>query len=342
MPDQLGRFEWVKKLNVVALAITLLALAFALVVSISKLVIGLRGGAAPWEMSTPMILILFELAGVVWALIIFGLVRVLVWAESGLSTVSGQMSRLESLLEDQMTSTRRLIDLATLSDQAKSLLYRDKELEAVRELTHGMLVRQDYRAAESLIDSLAERPTYAEEAAAMREELVSTRQATIEGKLELALQRIEEIMGRADWARAMREAQRVRAAFPDNPKIAALPQRIDTARMKHKRDLLQAYGEAVRKNDIDGSIDLLKELDRYLTPQEAAALQDSARGVFKAKLHNLGVQFAIRVTEKQWNEAIAVGEGIIRDYPNSRMAHEVRAKLDQLRQRASDPGETPK
>jgi hypothetical protein len=144
-------------------------------------------------------------------------------------------------------------------------------------------------------------------------------------------------MANEDWPRAVREAERIAAAYPDHPKVATLPQRIEAARDKHKRDLLQAYGESVRKNDVDGSIALLKELDRYLTPQEAAALQDSARGMFRAKLHNLGVQFAIRVTEKQWNEAIAVGEDIVRNYPNSRMAQEVRAKMDQLRQRAAAP-----
>jgi hypothetical protein len=145
---------------------------------------------------------------------------------------------------------------------------------------------------------------------------------------------VDEIIARADWARATREAARMRSAFPTNSKIAALPQRIETARMKHKRDLLQAYGEAVRKNDVDASIELLKELDRYLSPQEGAALQDSARGVFKAHLHNLGVQFAIRVAETQWKEAITVGGEIIKEFPNSRMAHEVRSKMEQLRQRA--------
>ena len=137
----------------------------------------------------------------------------------------------------------------------------------------------------------------------------------------------------------MREAQRILQAIPDNAKIAAMPQKIEAARIRHKRDLLQTYGELVRKNDIDGSIELLKQLDRYLSPQEAAALQDSARGIFRAKLHNIGVQFAIRVAEGQWAEAVASGEEIIQNYPNSRMAHEVRAKLDLLRQRANAPAQ---
>ena len=40
-------------------------------------------------------------------------------------------------------------------------------------------------------------------------------------------------------------------------------------------------------------------------------------------------------TDEDWPEAITIGEEIIRDYPNSRMAQEVRDKMDLLRTRAA-------
>ena len=92
---------------------------------------------------------------------------------------------------------------------------------------------------------------------------------------------------------------------------------------------------AVRRNDIDGSIELLREMDRYLSPQEAAALAESARGVFRKKLHNLGMEFSFAVNEKRWPAAVTTGEQIAEGFPNSRMAMEVRQKLDALRQLAS-------
>jgi hypothetical protein len=98
---------------------------------------------------------------------------------------------------------------------------------------------------------------------------------------------------------------------------------------------LKQYDEAVKRNDVDYSIQLLKELDMYLPPQEAAALEESARGVFRAKLHNLGVQFAINVTDKQWAKAVATGEEIMMEFPNTRMAQEVREKMDLLRSRST-------
>jgi len=339
MPERKGRFEWVNPLSKAALIATLVLLAAALAMGIAQLTAVIAGGAywtdaALWAWALGILLVM---ALVGWVFIAYGYVRTTISSETGLTTLNDQIGRLETLLADQANTIRQVADLLTLSEQAKTLLYHDREVEAIREMIHQMLVRQDYSAAEQLICSVEQRPTYAQEAVKLREEVASTQRASMDERIDLAIQRVEEIIARYDWARAGREAARLRQAFPTNNKVAALPAQIDAARARHKRDLLQTYGEAVRKNDVDASIDLLKELDGYLTPQEAAALQDSARGVFRAKLHNLGVQFAIRVTESQWAEAIAVGEEIIHGYPNSRMAHEVRAKMDQLRANANKP-----
>jgi hypothetical protein len=129
--------------------------------------------------------------------------------------------------------------------------------------------------------------------------------------------------------------QRLLKTMGENPKIRALPEMVREAQTNHKRDLLKTYGEAVKNGDVDKSIELLRELDKYLTPQEGAALEESARGMFRAKLHNLGVQFAIRVTEEQWADALSIGRQIVAEYPNSRMAQEVQLKLETLQSLAS-------
>lgn len=335
MPDQTGRLDWITKLLPVSLIATLALLALGLVITVSNLFVSMIQNPDWMNIMEHVIVILVLVVAVPWAIVLYGILRVMLSHQSALANTAAQIGRLETLMEDEAGSMRKLIELSTLSDEAKSLLYHERELEAMREMMHGMLVNEDYKAAEALITSLQRRPSYAQEAALMSEEVESTRRASLDGKIDLSILRVEEIMSRYDWARAMREAQRMGQAFPHNAKVLALPARIETAKANRKRDLLQAYGEDVRKNDVDGSIQQLRELDAYLTPQEAAALQDSARGVFRAKLHNLGVQFAIRVTEGQWREAITVGETIVRDFPNTRMAMEVRTKMDQLHQRAA-------
>jgi len=91
---------------------------------------------------------------------------------------------------------------------------------------------------------------------------------------------------------------------------------------------------SVQRNEVDRGIALLRQLDQYLTPNEAAALEESARGVFRAKLHNLGVQFSLAVTEHNWRDAIDAGKQIIDEFPNTRMAREVNERMHVLTKRA--------
>lgn len=174
----------------------------------------------------------------------------------------------------------------------------------------------------------------------MQEELDNSKVSSEKDKIDSAVARVGEIIKTKDWPRALRTVQKLLQLFPDSPQVRDLPGRIETAKTRRKRELLHEYDAAVRKNDVDRSIDLLKKLDSYLGPQEAAALEESARGIFRAKLHNLGVQFALSVTDEQWAEAIAVGEQIAKEYPNSRMANEVRQKMAQLQARATAPPQT--
>jgi hypothetical protein len=50
---------------------------------------------------------------------------------------------------------------------------------------------------------------------------------------------------------------------------------------------------------------------------------------------NLGVQFKLAVHDKEWTQAVRVGEQIIREFPNTKMSDEVRSMLDLLRERAA-------
>ena len=330
MPDTSGRFHWILGLARICLYAALFFVALALVFSTAMAVIMATGTMQFIHVAPFLLLIVCLLIGVLVLFIAYGLVKVLVSMEHSLANSSSRLNRIETLLQDQGESSKELLELLSLSDKAKSLLYRDREIEAFREAIHEDVIRQDYQTAEALIDTIEQSFGYADEAARLREELAQSRKATFEEKIDAAVARIQSFIDRHEWARAARESQRIVRLFPDNPKIAGLHARIQSARTAHKRDLLQRYGEAVRKNDVDESISALKELDLYLTPQEAAALAESARGVFKARLHQLGVQFAIRVTDRQWSDAISVGEEIIREYPNSRMAQEVHEKMDVL------------
>jgi hypothetical protein len=129
--------------------------------------------------------------------------------------------------------------------------------------------------------------------------------------------------------------------FPDNEQVRNLPVEIETRRQNHKRQLMASWTDAVARHDVDGSIEILKQLDTYLTPSEAESMQETARSVFKEKLANLGKQFSQAVQDHRWVEAIRTGEQVMREFPNSRIAQEVRENMDSLRQRAGEAGGAP-
>ena len=336
MAEQIERFRWVAKLSLILVIVTV---AVVVVVSGGQVVQAVRLARAGGDGMSVAGVALGAVGGLVlavWAVVAYGLIQVLLANEAGVAEAAGRVGRVETLLDEIAESTRKLTDLASLSDKAKSYLYREHELEALRETIHHDIMRQDYAAAGNLIDAMAKEFGYADEAARLRQEVEASRKATTDEKVDAQVRRIQQIVERRDWGRAKREAERLTALFPSSEKAAALPRLVQASYAKHKRELLQAYGQAVAKNDVDRGIELLRELDPYLTPQEAAALEESARGVFRAKLHNFGVRFAIAVTDQRWDEALATGEEIIREYPNSRMAQEVRQKLDQLRARVTE------
>jgi hypothetical protein len=335
MSDRDGRFAWVTSLARVWVYVAEACLVATWVATVGLAIFSISRNPAVDVIVPFIIAIALETVALVWVPIVFGMVSAILEIQQATSEIGGRMTRVETLMDDAAASLKTVADLSTLSDKAKSYIYREHEIEALRETIHHHLMLQDYDAASALITSMEKDFGYIEEAHKLRGEITASRKATMEEKVDASVRRFQEILDRHDWPRAAREAHRMMHLMPNNTRIAQLPAMIDAARIAHKRELLQAYGEAIRKNDVDRSIELLHQLDPYLTPPEAAALQESARGVFRAKLQNLGFQFTMCITDQRWAEAVATGEQIVRDYPNSRMAQEVREKMDLLKARAA-------
>jgi hypothetical protein len=149
-----------------------------------------------------------------------------------------------------------------------------------------------------------------------------------------AMHHIEDLCNKRLWPQARTEADRLVRLFPNHDEARTAGDLVDRKREDYKAELLRAYNEAFSRNESEKCVLILKELDPFLTRSEAEAIAESARGVFRAQLHNLGVQFSLAVAEQRWREALETGLKITGNFPNSRMAEEVRGKLDILQKRA--------
>jgi tetratricopeptide (TPR) repeat protein len=226
-----------------------------------------------------------------------------------------------------------------LSETGKRLAYRQEDIAALRQTIQQDLDQGDYDAALVLVDQLADVYGAREEAEEFREQIHSARNQEMEAKVSQALDRLEQLLKDHQFDRAGSEASKIQRLYPESRRAQGLMQRVSQAREQYKQDLERQFLEASERDDVDRAMDLLKELDKYLTEQEAEPFRETARGVIGKKRDNLGVQFKLAVQDKEWHQAVRVGEQIIREFPNTRMADEVRQTIDVLRQRSAEQKE---
>ncbi len=149
---------------------------------------------------------------------------------------------------------------------------------------------------------------------------------------------LDGLLGHRQWRAAREVADRLRRAQPDAELEADIERRFLAARARHKAELEASFLEGVDRGDTEGAMRLLRELDHYLTAEEAERYRELAGGVIKQHRENLGVQFKLAVNDHRWAEAVRIGETIVGEFPNTKMAVEVRSMIDLLRRRSEGDG----
>ncbi len=245
---------------------------------------------------------------------------------------SGKLEEVAGALEKIRAGLVQINHSTKLSEKAKAIAFRDEEKQSLREAVFDKLQQRDFDTAYETIDEIANRPEYKELAEQLQIQADKYRTSTDHERLNQVIAHIEKLLEDCLWTKASAQIERLIKDYPDSEKAKAMRQKLLDSKEERKKILLAAWDDAVKSQETDRSLAILKELDMYLTPNEALALQEAARDAFKTKLHNLGVQFSIAVTEKRWANALQFGQQIVTEFPNSRMAEEIREKLDVLQQ----------
>lgn len=252
---------------------------------------------------------------------------------------------LMAALSDRLEGLSILLNLVSeqqlLSDRAKQVAFREKDREAVRRAVQEEMSRHDWEAAFVLANDIETSFGYKQEADGLRAEINARRDEIHRRQLAELMAPIDRHIKAELWGAALQEAQDLMRQFPDDAHVQRLPEEIEQRRQMRKGQLRDSWQDAVNRHDTDGSIEILKKLDLYLTPAEAESMQEIARNVFKEKREALRTRFALAVQEHKWAEAIRLGDEIIHDFPNTRIAQEVREKMEALRQRAENPEASP-
>ena len=260
------------------------------------------------------------------AMIIIGAVR---WAIYGKACVGAPGLRQPLVMLDSINE--RLL----LSETAKRIAYRHEDVELLHETVRADIEKKDFDAAMVLVNEIGNTYGQKEDAEEYRDKILLARSTEIEAKVDRVLVVLDKTLARHDFDAATKEALKIQRLYSDSPRVRDVHRKVAHAREQYKHDLEREFLQAASVDDVDRAMDLLKVMDRYLTEQEAAPFRETARGVIGKKRENLGVQFKIAIHDREWLRAVAVGEQIIRESPNTRMADEARGMLDLLRERAA-------
>lgn len=244
-----------------------------------------------------------------------------------------KLEKITETLEKNRSVLTQINQNTRLSEAAKAIAFRDAERQSLREAVFDKLQQKDFDTTYEIIDEIAHREEYRNLAENLRVQVDNYRDATDSERENQIIAHIEKLFENSQWAKASILIERLIRDFPVSEKAKAMRQSLLDKKEERKKILLGAWDDAVKRQATDRSLEILRELDLYLTPNEGLALQEAARDIFRNKLHNLGVQFSLAVSGKQWEKAIESGSQIIRDFPNSKMAQEIRGKWDILKQR---------
>jgi exonuclease VII small subunit len=254
--------------------------------------------------------------------------------ESNTYKMEESMGRLMRHIDQVREGIDALNESILLSEDAKAIAFRDNDLQTLRQKIEEKIKAKDWEAALYLAGQMADRFGSRQEAEYFRTRVNQDRNQMRQQEVAMVIARFNDRLGSFEWEEAAKEILKIQADFPDAPEVAEMTEKLDQAKTARKKDLIQRWDQAIQNNEVDQGIEILKELDRYLTPNEAAAFEESARGAFRAKLHNMGVQFSLLVAEKVWDKALQVGMQIVTEFPNSRMAQEIQERLETLKAKA--------
>jgi len=314
----LQRFKWHIVIICVALAIVVLLTMFTPIFQA--------------EETNLLRQLVFMLGALVFLSALLAMLSKLLKILEALRDNSAKLEEVTGALEKIHTGLTQINHSTRVSETVKAIAFREADRKSLSQAVSEKLQQQDFDAAEEIINEIAKRPEYQELAEQLRTQVEQYNTKTNKERISQAIAHIEKLLDNCHWVRASAQIEGLIKAYPDSEQAKAMRQILLDAKQQRKKILLAAWDDAVRNQETDRSLEILKDLDLYLTPNEGLALQEAARDVFRTKLHNLGMQFAIAVTEKQWPSALNIGQQIIKDFPNSKMSEEIRTKLDVLEQ----------
>ena len=229
-----------------------------------------------------------------------------------------------------------LLESLQMSENAKRVLFRDRELELFRKTVQEDIERGEFHSALMLCDQMATVFGAVEEAEQLRTTVNAIIHENHEGRIREEIDKLQETLEECNWVQAYQDDAKLRRLFPDSPLLHGIEQRISNVRTEYRHRLEDRFLDAAKRDDIEQAMSLLRELDGYLTPDEARRFRVTADNVITTYRESLGARFKMAVGDHRWKQAIEFGDEITRQFPNTKMAQEVLDMIDTIKERSTE------
>lgn len=243
---------------------------------------------------------------------------------------------LATRLDDLHNALRMLAEQALLSDDARRVLNRHTERQMLRRAIEADIEAGDWEAGLVLCRELADRFGYRNDAEELRAAIEARRAGILDSEARDGVALVDGLILQRRFDEAAREAARMARLHSEEPRFAALPGKVESARAVHKHDLLERFRQVQDSEQPEVAMAALRDLDTYLTPAEAAEVREPARLVINRYREFLGGQFRHAIEDRDWADAANLGRRIIQEFPNSKMSAEVRTLLDGILSNANN------
>jgi hypothetical protein len=291
---------------------------------ISMILLGVGGILVATSQQDPATANSLMLGSIIWiAVMVAGCIL-----SSALSNESGS--------PDQDPPWEKLMDSLQMSENAKRVLFRDRELELLRITVQNDIERGEFHSALVLCDQMATVFGAVEEAEQLRTNVNSIIHDSHEGRIREEIGKLQQTLENCNWVQAYQDAAKLRRLFPDSPLLHGIEQRISNVRTEYRHRLEDRFLDAAKSDDIEQAMSLLRELDGYLTPDEARRFRATADSVITTYRESLGARFKMSVSDHRWKQAIEFGDEITRQFPNTKMAQEVLEMMETIQERSSE------
>jgi hypothetical protein len=244
-------------------------------------------------------------------------------SDSKTSSTSGDSAKLEAILEAMQ-----------MSENAKRILFRDRELDLIRNTIQADIESEDFHAALVLCDQMANVFGAVEEAEEMRTNVQEIIHQHHEERIHEELNQLNELISNRQWVESYQFAARLRRLYPESPLLHELEQNIADMRTEYGHALEDRFLSAAKNDNVEDAMILLRELDKYLTPEDARRFRDTANSVIKTYRESLGAKFKMAVNDHRWQQAIEFGGELVAQFPNTKMAEEIKDILNTIQVRA--------